>query len=146
MGTSIAVPHAAGLVALGGRRLLNVVVEDLSTSSSTATTHEARVQAATTLQAATNFTLSLPIMAAAANHMCAILQRNSLKCWENNNAGQLGIERTSNMGDSVSNLGINLPWVDLGPGRTVLQVALSILHMCPFGQCVDVSMCGAIVI
>jgi alpha-tubulin suppressor-like RCC1 family protein len=37
---------------------------------------------------------------------------------------------TSNMGDSVSDLGINLPWVDLGPGRTVQQIALAQSYTC----------------
>jgi hypothetical protein len=142
MGTSIALPHAAGLVALGGRRLLHGAVEDsvssagghmAATDPTTTTTYPwdgAPVQGAATLQSASNFTLRLPVTAGAATHMCAILQGDRLKCWGLNNVGQLGIGATYYMGDAASELGLNLPWVDVGLGRSVLQVALGASSTC----------------
>jgi len=50
-------------------------------------------------------------------HTCAILDNSSIKCWGKNTYGQLGLGDTTNR-ESVSQLGDDLPVVDLGAGRT----------------------------
>ena len=52
-------------------------------------------------------------IAAGQYHSCAILDNGSVKCWGYNNNGQLGIDNTTNMGDNSSEMGDNLPVVDL---------------------------------
>jgi hypothetical protein len=49
----------------------------------------------------------------------------ALKCWGWNDVGQLGIGDTQNRGDEAGEMGVALPAVDLGPGRSVVQVASS---------------------
>lgn len=59
-----------------------------------------------------------------ASMMCAILDNNSLKCWGNNTTyGQLGLGNVNNRGDAGSEMHDFLPAVDLGTGRTALQVS-----------------------
>ncbi len=56
-------------------------------------------------------------IAAGSNHTCAILDNASIKCW-----GQMHLDNwardTNNRGDESSEMGDNLPAVDLGSGRT----------------------------
>mgnify|MGYP000109025640 CR=1 FL=1 len=61
---------------------------------------------------------------------CATFNNGGLKCWGVNSNGQLGIGNTSQKGDSVNEMGDNLPFVDLGPGETVSSIALSNLTTC----------------
>jgi alpha-tubulin suppressor-like RCC1 family protein len=62
---------------------------------------------------------------------CAIVSNNSmLKCWGANQYGQLGINDTSARGDSALEMGSNLPYVNLGTGRTVKQVSCGYYHAC----------------
>jgi alpha-tubulin suppressor-like RCC1 family protein len=56
---------------------------------------------------------------------CARLVGGALKCWGWNDVGQLGIGDTQNRGDEAGEMGVALPAVDLGPGRSVVQVASS---------------------
>ena len=42
------------------------------------------------------------------NHSCALLDNASVKCWGNNNKGQLGIGNTTDMGDNSAEMGDNL--------------------------------------
>jgi alpha-tubulin suppressor-like RCC1 family protein len=69
-------------------------------------------------------------LAAGYSHTCAILDDGSVKCWGNNVGGQLGLGDTLNRGDGLSEMGSNLPTVNLGPGRTALQVTIGVLHTC----------------
>ncbi len=44
-------------------------------------------------------------------HTCALLDNNAIKCWGNNNYGQLGVGNSHTYGDGPSELGDNLPYV-----------------------------------
>jgi alpha-tubulin suppressor-like RCC1 family protein len=63
-------------------------------------------------------------------HTCAILDDDSLKCWGNNEFGQLGLGDTKARGGKPGEMGDALPTVDLGSGRTAREVAASSQHTC----------------
>lgn len=67
-------------------------------------------------------------LAAGGNHACAILGDGSLKCWGNNDYGQLGIGSNAHRGTSAAGMGDALPAVDLGQGVDV--VACGAYHTC----------------
>jgi len=56
---------------------------------------------------------------------CVLLDNASVKCWGKNHKGQLGQGNTVILGNSASEMGDNLTAIDLGTGRTALQVAAS---------------------
>ncbi len=62
-------------------------------------------------------------LAAGASHACARFDNGSMKCWGRNQVGQLGVGDTANRGDAMGEMGDALPFVDLGPGATVRQIA-----------------------
>jgi alpha-tubulin suppressor-like RCC1 family protein len=63
-------------------------------------------------------------------HTCARLDDGTVKCWGDNSAGQLGLGDTQFRGDGPGEMGATLPAVDLGPGRTALQVMAGLNHTC----------------
>lgn len=63
-------------------------------------------------------------------HACAILDDHRVKCWGENQSGQLGLGDTNNRGDAPSEMGDQLPFVELGTGRTAKQVACGDNHTC----------------
>ena len=65
-----------------------------------------------------------------ASHTCALLDNNLVKCWGRNQWGQLGLEDTSDRGDNANEMGNNLPYVDLGTGRTALDIWSAGLWTC----------------
>ena len=69
-------------------------------------------------------------IAAGGEHTCALLDDDTLKCWGSNTGGQLGLEHTSNVGDSADEMGDNLPPVSLGTGRLAKQIAAGGGHTC----------------
>ena len=75
-------------------------------------------------------------ISAGRSHTCAMLDNSSIKCWGSNDSGQLGLGDTSNRGNTVqgdgsSQMGDNLPSVDLGTGRTARGVITGEgLHSC----------------
>jgi Regulator of Chromosome Condensation (RCC1) repeat protein len=56
-------------------------------------------------------------------HTCALLDNHRVKCWGFNRSGELGIGDGFRRGDSPSDMGDALPFVDLGTGRTVTALA-----------------------
>jgi len=63
-------------------------------------------------------------------HTCAILDNNSVKCWGNGDSGQLGYGDTNNRGDNGSEMGDNLPAIDLGTGRTAKAISAGEYKTC----------------
>ena len=63
-------------------------------------------------------------------HTCAILEDHKIQCWGKNDNGQLGLGDTTNRGDNSNEMGQNLPYVDLGSGAQVMQLALGSNHTC----------------
>ena len=73
--------------------------------------------------------------------VCAILDDGTVKCWGNNYQGQLGYGDPgsvivsgnfvfSNRGDEPNEMGANLPFVDLGTGKTAKQISSGTVHTC----------------
>lgn len=69
-------------------------------------------------------------LAAGREHVCAILDDASLKCWGNNDWGQLGYGDRNDRGDQPGEMGNNLPTVDLGAGRSVIDVRAGLNFTC----------------
>jgi alpha-tubulin suppressor-like RCC1 family protein len=65
-----------------------------------------------------------------AEHSCAVLDDQSLKCWGRNEHGQLGLGDTNDRGDAAGEMGDALPAVDLGAGRHVKSMHLGVTHTC----------------
>jgi alpha-tubulin suppressor-like RCC1 family protein len=67
----------------------------------------------------------------AIDHTCVRLEDGSVRCWGNNAAGQLGIGTTGGLvGDSLAQMGNNLPVIDLGLGRLSTDVETGTTHTC----------------
>jgi len=69
-------------------------------------------------------------VAAGEEHTCALLDNGQVKCWGYNGYGQLGLGDTIMRGDGPSEMGDNLPAVDLGSGRTATAVSVSMYASC----------------
>ena len=63
-------------------------------------------------------------------HACAVLADGRVKCWGGNDNGQLGLGDTTRRGQGPGEMGNALPAVDLGTGRTVVQVGAGAAHTC----------------
>ncbi len=66
----------------------------------------------------------------AGRHACAILDNGDLKCWGDNDHGQLGLGDTTRRGDMANQMGDDLPTVDLGTGRTATAISNNYQHTC----------------
>lgn len=69
-------------------------------------------------------------IAAGAHHTCALLSGGTVKCWGNNNNGQLGLGDALHRGDEPGEMGKALPAVDLGTGQTATAIAAGTTHTC----------------
>jgi alpha-tubulin suppressor-like RCC1 family protein len=65
----------------------------------------------------------VPVSKASAGsfHTCAIMG-SDLRCWGANTAGQLGLGDNESRGDEPAEMGLSLPAVEIGTGRTPVQV------------------------
>jgi len=63
-------------------------------------------------------------------HTCALLDGGFVKCWGQNDDGQLGLGDTFGRGDEPGEMGDDLPVVDLGVGRSVLSLGAGVYHSC----------------
>ncbi|MFZ5893516.1 MAG: RCC1 domain-containing protein [Myxococcota bacterium] len=57
-----------------------------------------------------------------AEHSCAIVSGGQVKCWGYNAHGQLGAGSTENLADEPDEVGDALPLVDLGTGRSAIEI------------------------
>ena len=73
---------------------------------------------------------SVVSIAAGGAHSCALLDNAFLKCWGNNDYGQLGLGDTRWRGDTESEMGDTLPTVDLGSNRTAIAISAGSRHTC----------------
>ena len=63
-------------------------------------------------------------------HACALLDDGAVKCWGQNDAGQLGQGDTSNRGDGPGEMGDNLPPIPLAQGKRVVAISAGGYHNC----------------
>ncbi|MCA9676404.1 MAG: tandem-95 repeat protein, partial [Myxococcales bacterium] len=69
-------------------------------------------------------------LAAGGEHTCALLDDSTVKCWGYNYSGQLGLGDTVSRGNAPGQMGDSLPTIDLGTGRTVVQMDGGSEHTC----------------
>ena len=79
-------------------------------------------------------------------HTCALSRQGLIKCWGSNSQAQLSIPLTStHLGDNINEMGINLPYIDLGANVTATQLSVGRHHNCAIVQSsVDSSMNGKV--
>jgi alpha-tubulin suppressor-like RCC1 family protein len=63
-------------------------------------------------------------------HTCALVPGGKVKCWGWNEGGQLGLGDTNFRGDAPDEMGNALPVVDLGSGKSAVQVATGAASSC----------------
>ena len=61
---------------------------------------------------------------------CALLYDGSVKCWGENYGGQLGLGDMNDRGDGANEMGLDLPAVNLGTGRTATAIQSGLNHTC----------------
>jgi alpha-tubulin suppressor-like RCC1 family protein len=65
------------------------------------------------------------------HEVCVLVSStNQLKCWGGNQAGQLGVGSTVDLGDGPGEMGDALPYVNIGSGTTVKAVQFGYNHAC----------------
>jgi alpha-tubulin suppressor-like RCC1 family protein len=69
-------------------------------------------------------------IAAGRDHSCALLDNGTVKCWGDNSSGELGQGDTANRGDNANEMGDNLLVIDLGAGRTAVDIKTGWYHTC----------------
>lgn len=69
-------------------------------------------------------------LSSGARHTCALLDGGSVKCWGNNEYGQLGLGDAVRRGETAAQMGTNLPAVALGAGRAATKISLGERHSC----------------
>jgi alpha-tubulin suppressor-like RCC1 family protein len=69
-------------------------------------------------------------VSASSTHTCAISTQHDLKCWGDNDNGQLGYGNATSRGSLSTQMGNNLPLVNVGTGRKVLDVSSGSARTC----------------
>lgn len=69
-------------------------------------------------------------LASAYSTMCAILDNDLVKCWGSGYRGRSGQGHTNDIGTTLGDMGDNLPYVDIGTGRTAIDIAGGDQHFC----------------
>ena len=64
------------------------------------------------------------------DHACVLFDDGRVKCWGNNAYGQLGLGDRNSRGDDRSEMGANLPAVDLGTDRRAVEIDAGANHTC----------------
>lgn len=64
------------------------------------------------------------------DHTCAVMANNKVKCWGDAEHGQLGLGDNRDRGAEPNTMGTELPFVDIGTGRTVLAISCRQLVSC----------------
>jgi alpha-tubulin suppressor-like RCC1 family protein len=67
---------------------------------------------------------------AGGEHTCALLTTGAVQCWGYGAFGRLGYGDETNRGTADSHMGVNLPAVALGAGRTATAIAAGAAHTC----------------
>lgn len=81
-------------------------------------------------------------MALGGQHSCAILDNGQVKCWGANDWGMLGLGDTVVWGDNPGEMGDNLPFVNLGTGRAVVDMSAGYSHNCAILDNLDLKCWG----
>ncbi|MBI4083652.1 MAG: Ig-like domain-containing protein, partial [Candidatus Lambdaproteobacteria bacterium] len=69
-------------------------------------------------------------LAAGSHHTCVLLDTGQVKCWGNNDNGQLGLGDIQYRGDQAGEMGDALPAVDLGTGSPAIALAAGKWYTC----------------
>ncbi|MGZ3708719.1 MAG: RCC1 domain-containing protein, partial [Bdellovibrionota bacterium] len=69
-------------------------------------------------------------ISAGENHVCALLDHGDLKCWGKNFYGALGLGDTINRGDKAGQMGDALASLNLGSGRTAIEISSQVIQTC----------------
>jgi len=73
---------------------------------------------------------AIAISVSGADSACALLDHGEVKCWGNNQFGQLGTGTTDNRGDEVGEMGDALEPIALGAGRSAIGVSAGSNYSC----------------
>jgi alpha-tubulin suppressor-like RCC1 family protein len=69
-------------------------------------------------------------LAMGASHTCVRFEDGKVKCWGTSGVGELGLGDTVQRGDGPGEMGSNLPFVNLGTGRTAAAITAGVHHTC----------------
>lgn len=65
-----------------------------------------------------------------AYHACIYNSQGEMKCWGHNYSGELGLGDVNHRGDELNEMGLDLPFVKIGNGLKVNQIATGGAHTC----------------
>ncbi|NDF69057.1 MAG: hypothetical protein EB143_06030, partial [Actinobacteria bacterium] len=77
-------------------------------------------------------------IAAGDAHTCALLSNGTVKCWGSGGNGRLGSGDELSRGDEADEMGVVLPVVNVGSGRTVKAITAGAAHTCALRDTNDV--------